>query len=123
MRALRTSNYEEFKDRNPGRLQGTCQWGFQHKNFQKWRESNSSSLIWISADPGCGKSVLSKSLIDEDFRSTETQTTCYFFFKDDNDIQDISTAISAFLHQLFSQKPILIQHAMSDYAVDGEKLP
>jgi ankyrin repeat domain-containing protein 50 len=77
----------------------------------------------VSADPGCGKSVLSKSLIDEDFKSTETRTTCYFFFKDDNDKQkSISTALSAVLHQLFSRKSILTRHAMSEYAVDGDKL-
>ena len=53
-----------------------------------------------------------------------TRTTCYFFFKDDNDIQkNANTALSALLHQLFSQKPILIKHAMSDYAADGDKLP
>ncbi len=123
LQALRTSEYEKFKDRNPNRLEGTCQWILQHENFQNWRD-NSLSLLWVSADPGCGKSVFSKSLIDEDIRSTETRTTCYFFFKDDNEIQkNITTALSALLHQLFSQKPILITHAMSDYAVDGDKLP
>jgi ankyrin repeat protein len=123
MQSLRTSEYEQFKDRNPSWLRGTCQWILQHEHFQKWRDSSSSNLLWVSADPGCGKSVLTKSLIDEDFRSTESLTTCYFFFKEDNDEQrDISTALSALLHQLFSQKPILIGHAVSDYAANGDEL-
>jgi hypothetical protein len=123
MQSLRTSEYEQFKDRNPTWLKGTCQWILQHENFQKWRDNSSSNLLWVSADPGCGKSVLSKSLIDEDFKSTESLTTCYFFFKEDNDKQrDISTALSALLHQLFSQKPILIRHAVSDYAANGDEL-
>ena len=124
LQALRTSDYEEFKNRNPNRLEETCQWVLQHENFKSWKESNSSGLLWVSADPGCGKSVLSRSLVDEDIKSTGTCTTCYFFFKDDNDIQkNAATALSAVLHQLFSQKPILIEYAMSDYAADGDKLP
>src|SRR5215471_10405811 len=98
MQALRTSafDYEQFKDRNPYRLGGTCQWVLQHENFRDWKESRSSNLLWVSADPGCGKSVLSKSLIDEDLKSIKTRTTCYFFFKDDNDIQEnVTTALSA----------------------------
>jgi ankyrin repeat protein len=125
MQALRTSafDYEQFKDRNPDRLKGTCQWVLRHENFRNWKDSSSSSLLWVSADPGCGKSVLSKSLIDQDFKSSETLTTCYFFFKDDNDEQKkATTALSALLHQLFSQKPTLIDYAMSEDAINGDKL-
>jgi hypothetical protein len=77
----------------------------------------------MSADPGCGKSVLSKSLIDNDF-NIESLTTCYFFFRDDNDKQkDITIALSALLHQLFSRTPGLVKHAMPDYGNNGNKLP
>jgi ankyrin repeat protein len=124
IQALRTSDYEQFKNRNPDRLEGTCQWVFQHDNFCTWQKSDSSSLLWVSADPGCGKSVLSKSLIDQDLKSKQTGAMCYFFFKDDNETQQsIATAISAILHQLFSQNPILIKYAMKDYEADGHKLP
>jgi ankyrin repeat protein len=125
MQALRTSafDYEQFKDRNPNRLEGTCQWVLRHEKFRNWNDSSSSGLLWVSADPGCGKSVLSKSLIDQDFKNSETLTTCYFFFKDDNDEQKkITTALSALLHQLFSQKPTLINYAMSDYKANGDQL-
>ena len=124
LQVLRTSDYEQFKDRNPNRLEGTCQWFLQHKHFQKWRESKSSSLLWVSADPGCGKSVLSKSLIDNDLEGTEARVTCYFFFKDDNEEQkSVTSALSALLHQLFSQKQLLIYHAMLDYTAEGNRLP
>ncbi|EPE35822.1 Ankyrin repeat-containing protein [Glarea lozoyensis ATCC 20868] len=124
VQALRTSDYEQFKNRNPDRLEGTCQWVLQHDNFNTWQKSESSSLLWVSADPGCGKSVLSKSLIDQDLKSKQAGAMCYFFFKDDNQTQqNIATAISAILHQLFSQNPMLIKYAMKDYEADGHKLP
>ncbi|KAJ5697367.1 hypothetical protein N7488_011051 [Penicillium malachiteum] len=39
-------------------------------------------MLWISANPGCGKSVLAKYLADSELRSERDRTTCYFFFKD-----------------------------------------
>jgi ankyrin repeat domain-containing protein 50 len=124
LQALRTSDYEQFKERNPDRLEGTCQWFLRHNHFKKWRQSDSASLLWVSADPGCGKSVLSKSLVDMDLKGTESRITCYFSFKDDNDIQKRATsALSALLHQLFIQKPSLIHHALLDYAAEGDRLP
>jgi ankyrin repeat protein len=122
LQALRTSDYEQFKDRNPHRLEGTCQWFLQHDRFQEWQQSN-LGLLWVSADPGCGKSVLARSLIDIEVKSGESRSICYFFFKDDNDKQRSSTsALSALLHQLFSQTRSLINHAIDDYRVEGHQL-
>lgn len=46
-----------------------------------------------------------------------------YIFKDDNNSQkSITTAFSALLHQLLSQRRSLIQHAMPDYE-EGDKLP
>lgn len=123
LQALRTSDYEQFKDRNPDRLGGTCKWFLQHDCFREWQQ-NSCGLLWVSADPGCGKSVLAKSLIDQEIKSTRSRATCYFFFKDDNYKQKSSTtALTSLLHQLFSQNQSLIQHAIQDYKTEGNHLP
>jgi hypothetical protein len=52
--------------------------------FLEWRDSKHSRLLWVSAGPGCGKSVLSRSLIDERRVCTNAMasTVCLFFFKD-----------------------------------------
>jgi Heterokaryon incompatibility protein (HET) len=55
LRVLRTTDYEQFKNRNPSRLEGTCQWFLQHNNFKSWQHRDTSSLLWVSTDPGCGK--------------------------------------------------------------------
>jgi ankyrin repeat domain-containing protein 50 len=117
--------YEEYKDRNRNRVPGTCKWFLEHPKFINWRNEQSSSLIWVSADPGCGKSVLSKALIDEGLLGADPKnaTTCYFFFKDDSANQRSATkALSALLHQLFSKKMALIKHAMDDFRQNKDKL-
>lgn len=77
------SDYEDYKDFNPERVPGTCEWFFKDDRFYKWRDSNTSSLLWVSAAPGCGKSVLSRALVDEQKLSTNvtTSSVCYFFFQ------------------------------------------
>src|SRR6266699_739264 len=75
---FRTSEYEQHKARNPDPADETCQWFLQHQKFHNWRESRTSSLLWVSADPGCGKSVLAKSLLERELLSTTFRTTCYF---------------------------------------------
>ncbi|KAG5788225.1 hypothetical protein H9Q69_012706 [Fusarium xylarioides] len=62
-------------------------------------------MLWVSANPGCGKSVLAKYLVDSELKNMESRTTCYFFFKDDfEDQRSAKSALSCILHQLFTQK-------------------
>jgi hypothetical protein len=111
-------SYETYKSRVEERLSGTCQWFLDHENFQKWLEQD-SGLLMVSADPGCGKSVLAKYLIDH--RLPRSATICYFFFKDPYQIT-IRQALCALLHQLFSYKPSLIRNAMPEYSKNGSEL-
>ena len=126
LQCLYPSDYEFHRQRNPDRVQGTCMWFLQHKKYRHWRQEQKSSLLWVSADPGCGKSVLAKFLVDE-LNGRESQsilpgTVCFFFCKDDNDEQKSATsAIRALLHQLFTAKNSLVRHAMTEFQVKGEK--
>jgi ankyrin repeat protein len=120
---FKTSTYEQFKNINPDRVEQTCQWALSHPLYQRWRDSATNDLLWISADPGCGKSVLSKSLVDEELRSgADGSTVCYFFFKDNDEQKSIATALCALLHQLFQHQPHLLQHAVPAWNKDGSKL-
>ena len=119
---FRTSDYQAHKDRNPVRVAGTCQWFLKHDNYHGWREKQSASLLWVSADPGCGKSVLSKFLVDEELSGLDC-VVCYFFFKDDNEKQKTATnALCALLHQLFQYKPALIKHAKTPVDQNGQEI-
>ncbi|KAH7117332.1 hypothetical protein EDB81DRAFT_243041 [Dactylonectria macrodidyma] len=114
----RDATYEWYKDRVEERVEDTCMWFLKHEHFLTWLNQESGPLL-VSADPGCGKSVLAKYLIDHGLpRST---TICYFFFKD-QDQNTVRQALCALLHQLFSQKPSLIEHAMPQFLKDGQDL-
>jgi ankyrin repeat protein len=68
-------------------------------------------MLWVSADPGCGKSVLARHLVDSELPTTISRTTCYFFFKDDFDDQrSVTSALCCILHQLFTEREILFSN-------------
>ena len=129
LQAFRTAgvSYEAQKDINPKRVPETWLWFLENPRFLDWRDKSTSSLLWVTADPGCGKSVLSKALVDEQLLDSdpENATICYFFFKDISDEQrSAMRALSALLHQLFSSEKsaALIKHAMPDFNKNGENI-
>ncbi|KAI9773876.1 MAG: hypothetical protein M1840_006102 [Geoglossum simile] len=121
---LYTSDYQSHRDRNPSPVAGTCRWLLHHEEYRKWQQAQASSLLWLSADPGCGKSVLASFLIGHlasvESRIGPSETICYFFFKADNDQQRSPVhALSAILHQLYSRQPALLKHAFEIYQERG----
>ncbi|WKT54227.1 hypothetical protein QSH57_004811 [Fusarium oxysporum f. sp. vasinfectum] len=112
------ATYEWYKDRVEERVEDTCLWFLKHEHFQRWLKQDSGPLL-VTADPGCGKSVLAKYLIDHGL--PQSTTICYFFFKD-QDQDTVRQALCALLHQLFSQKSFLIDHAMAQFRKDGQGL-
>ena len=80
----------------------------------------------MSADPGCGKSVLSKHLIDRKGElltvNPKNPTICYFFFKDGDEGRiDGAQAMCALLHQLFLRQPNLYEYAKKSFEQKSEK--
>ncbi|KAI9891857.1 MAG: hypothetical protein M1814_002242, partial [Vezdaea aestivalis] len=124
LQTLYHSDYNEHKSRNPVRTAGTCKWVLGHRHYLQWKDGKSSNLLWISADPGCGKSVLARFLIDRLSGSDAEyrNNLCFFFFKDDNDQQNSAIlALRAILYQLFETQKELIKHAIPHFKRKGAK--
>ncbi|KAF6824090.1 ankyrin repeat protein [Colletotrichum plurivorum] len=98
-------------------VKGTCQWFIRHKAFISWLEEASSTLLWVTANPGCGKTVLSGFLIDVLSKPPIDSTVCHFFFKAGEEGRRHShQALSAILHQVFKSHPKAISVAMKTYS-------
>ncbi|EGY17787.1 ankyrin repeat protein [Verticillium dahliae VdLs.17] len=107
--------YEERMRINPLRVANTCEWFCRHPQFLNWLE-DSDGLLVVSADPGCGKSVLSRYLIEEYLPASDKTAQariCYFFFKDMPEQRSAATAICSLLHCLFVREPLLADHCES----------
>ncbi|CAI7597208.1 unnamed protein product [Penicillium pancosmium] len=123
LQTFKISSYEEQKNVNPTKVEGTCLWALKSAEYIRWSESSCNDLLWISADPGCGKSVLSRSIIEDCLEASCPEVSiCYFFFKDNDEQNQLALALCSVLHQLFSQRPQLLRHAIPSWEKNGEKL-
>ncbi|KAL7783881.1 ankyrin repeat protein [Trichoderma ceciliae] len=138
--AKASGDYERYKNINQGRVRDTCKWFRIDDRFRKWRDNQHGNLLWVSAGPGCGKSVLSKSLIDERrlfppalvamksstiMASHSEPAIGYFFFKEGGEgPMDSTQALCAMLHQLFTHSSTsgLVSTALSKYRGNGKTL-
>jgi hypothetical protein len=121
------TDYASHKARNPNPVPGTCTWILENSKYQYWRDTLSSRLLHLSADAGCGKSVLASFLIDTLSnalsQSELTGQVCYFFFKDDNTVQSSAVyALRALLHQCLAAKSTLPKTIIDAYRTKGDAL-
>jgi ankyrin repeat domain-containing protein 50 len=104
--ASAVGEYEGYKNLgNPKRVEGTCEWFFGDADFRKWREAE-AGVLWVTAGPGCGKSVLARALVDEGRLTTRVTTTSvahFFFKKGDGRRVSAANALAGLVHQLFTQ--------------------
>lgn len=97
-------------------LLGTFDWFLTDDKFKQWQATKERQMMFLTADAGCGKSVLLKSLVDDELATCSRHITCYFFFRRGVDLQESALeALCAILHQLYSQAPHLIEYAIPDY--------
>ncbi|KAL9068379.1 MAG: hypothetical protein Q9161_006216 [Pseudevernia consocians] len=80
----------------------------------------------MSADAGCGKSVLSSFLVDqlrnETSKLTKPDIVCHFFLKDNSNQNDAKIALGAILYQIFTHSPDLLRHAWGPYKSRGQAI-
>ena len=66
MGSLPRLSFKERQERNFDRLvPHTASWLRERDDFQAWRDKDESSLLWIHGKPGCGKSHIACSVIEE----------------------------------------------------------
>ncbi|KAF3016531.1 hypothetical protein E8E14_011820 [Neopestalotiopsis sp. 37M] len=120
---FKTTDYETRMRINPDHVPGTCEWFCNHETFQTWLDDDSSRALLVSADPGCGKSTLSRYLVEIMLpRRMPGVTIAYFFFKDNEEQRGLTTALCALLHQIFQQNRRAIVNVEDQITTAGEKI-
>lgn len=76
-----------------GRTEGTGAWLLTGAQFEAWRDSAEMSVLWIHGIPGCGKTVLTSSVIDhvQQFISTRRHASALAFYYFQFSHKDTST--------------------------------
>ena len=126
MKALRTLDYESHKNLVPAHAAGTCQWLISHAKFSDWIREGQFPCLWLTGDPECGKSVLSRYLVDVylPHHCTPETTICYYFSKNESGRSSASNALCSILHQIFgsAETGFWLQHVKRSWESNRERL-
>ena len=92
----------------------TVTWILQDEKLNRWLTDEDTRLLWMCGGPGCGKSVMAGFIMDFIQKSHPESTLCYFFCEKNIQNQDSTEGIlRGLLHQLFTQKPELLEYAIN----------
>ncbi|EHK15882.1 uncharacterized protein TRIVIDRAFT_195814 [Trichoderma virens Gv29-8] len=128
IRDLRLSNPSDDKKRieqtKGGLLQESYTWILDNAEYQQWRDSEESRLLWIKGDPGKGKTMLLCGIINElNQQSGHSGLVSYFFCQaTDQQLNNASATLRGLIFMLVDQQPSLISHVRKKYDQAGGKL-
>lgn len=102
------------------RVAGTGDWIRDEQLFQLWLQ-RTTSVLWISGNPGAGKSYLSANIISllrennpQGVQSTTHVSVGYFFFKDNNpETRSFHQALRDLAYQISQNDPVYAKHVLS----------
>ncbi|KAF6825274.1 pfs domain-containing protein [Colletotrichum musicola] len=82
---------------------GTGQWLLEGDSYKRWK-SDTKSFLWINGIPGCGKTILSSSVIAELMDSPASSNLVYFYFEfNDINKQSVGKAVRSLISQLYNK--------------------
>lgn len=114
MNMLNTFDAMSAKERVPVPVENTLEWFLEGKKLKQWVKDEKAQLLWIQGPVGSGKSVITAHLASGHLQRLCPQSAiCYFFCnrlsEDQNDSRGMLRGI---LHQLYTQRPDLVEHAI-----------
>lgn len=85
------------------RHQGSGEWLLRRSDYATWK-ANPGSFLWLQGISGCGKTVLSSSVIEDLKSDVGCQDPLYFYFDfSDTNKQSLDKALRSLIMQLYRQ--------------------
>ncbi|RFU30804.1 hypothetical protein B7463_g5547, partial [Scytalidium lignicola] len=93
-----------FNKATKERHKGTGSWFLESKQFKEWK-SGTRRYLWLHGIPGCGKTVLCSTIIENIHQTQDSSCVVVYFFFDfkDADKQSLEKMIRALIAQLYSK--------------------
>ena len=92
---------EDLNGARQSRHPNSCRWLHAKNEFQEFQRQK-NSLLWIYAQPGAGKTILSSFIVDEFQSKYESDCVLYFFCKEaDSDKNTAVAIVKSLTYQLY----------------------
>ena len=116
---------EQLIQAKGSRVDGTCEWIKSNELYDSWLHSH-SQLLWLSGDPGKGKTMLSIFLAEElEQMAKRTQDKLFLQYFCDNKDEKRKTAVSiirGLIFQLLQSCQKLFDHILPSFKIQKDSL-
>lgn len=107
------------------RHQGSGQWLLQDSAYSAWK-TEPNSFLWLYGIPGCGKTILSSTIVEDLEKRGVPQKPLYFYFDfNDTNKQTLEKAVLSLITQLYGKREDARRHVDLLYfsCENGKKQP
>ncbi|KAF2729836.1 HET-domain-containing protein [Polyplosphaeria fusca] len=107
-----------------GLLEDSYCWVLENADFQRWRNSSQSRLLWVKGDPGKGKTMLLCGIINDLSKSVAKAALLSYFFcqATDSRINNPTAVLRGLIYLLVYQQPSLAAHVRKKHDHAGKAL-
>ncbi|KAH0556001.1 hypothetical protein GP486_006056 [Trichoglossum hirsutum] len=108
------------------RHKGTGHWFLENKVFTEWK-TQPNAFLWLHGIPGCGKTILSATIIEHLEKAILPSQSLLYFYFDSSDIskQSLDSMIRSLISQLYDRSDITRTSVDSlfSFCGDGRQQP
>ncbi|PHH51952.1 Vegetative incompatibility protein HET-E-1 [Ceratocystis fimbriata CBS 114723] len=111
----------DIEEKKGGLLRDCYKWIIEHPDFKRFKTDSESRVLWISGDPGKGKTMLLCGIIDE--LQLDTSLSLSYFFCQATGGERFNTATSVLrglIYHLVTHNPQLVKHVRAKYDHKGK---
>ncbi|EHK48808.1 hypothetical protein TRIATDRAFT_10225, partial [Trichoderma atroviride IMI 206040] len=106
-----------------GLFEDSYRWILENPTYQEWHKGDQNRLLWLSGDPGKGKTMLLCGIIQELMQQPDTPLVTFFFCQatilSNNDYVSV---LRGLIWLLADQQPFLISYIRKPYDNTGKAL-
>ncbi|KAL3417351.1 nwd1 protein [Phlyctema vagabunda] len=113
-----------IQDMRGGLIQKSYVWVLENPDFCRWRDNETSQLLWVKGDPGKGKTMLLCGIIDHlEKESVDEWVLSYFFCQaTDRRVNTATSVLRGLIYMLLDQNASLESYMKKKYETAGQAL-
>ncbi|KAK2763634.1 nacht and wd domain protein [Colletotrichum kahawae] len=105
-----------------GLLWDSYRWVLENREFKHWQKNAQSRRLWITGDPGKGKTMLMCGIIEE-LKKDPFKRLCYFFCQATLEkLNNAQAVLRGLIYHLAVEYPWLISYVVTEYELRGRTL-
>ncbi|KKP06788.1 hypothetical protein THAR02_01080 [Trichoderma harzianum] len=88
----------------------------EHEEFNRWRHTKESGVLWIKGDPGKGKTMLLCGIIEDLEQNSQNEHLSYFFCQaTDYRINTAAAVVGGLIQSMLKQHPALLSRVRESH--------